>query len=589
MSRRKIHLLRALVHGILAGLAMLALGSLHMALAQSPSNTPSAASRLQASPLTLGLQQQLVLVNKLQTPVETPRVVQLPARAPLPLPAAPASPRWQAEVNPVMLLTALRQTLAAPAALAAQPQPPVPMLTADLLEAPLSVPAPRPVAPATSAPAASLPPLPMAMPVDLSLTTHHSLVVESPVRLKRVSITDDSIAQAVVVSPNQVLLQGKAPGEVSLLLWDADSNARAYTVRVQLDPQPLQAELGRLFPHDQLGVTSSGDALVVTGTLPNAATAKQVLNVADGFSKNIVNNLSVDTPTDPGQVLLQVRFAEIDRSAVAQFGANLLSTGAGKTVGALGTGQFGGGINATAPPPTQSSSSGSSIQASQGNLNDGAKFALGDLLNVFLFRSDANLGLTLQALQQRNLLQILAEPNLLAMDGKEASFLAGGEFPFPVVEGQGAINNVTIQFKPFGVNLHFKPTILPDGTIDLQVAPEVSALDFSNALTVSGFVIPALSTRRASTELELHDGQSFVIAGLMDNRVTRNMSKLPGLGDIPILGKFFQSWNTNKSRTELLVVVTAHLVQPSNTPPPPLKMAEPFLNPSKFDGKGGGK
>ena len=174
------------------------------------------------------------------------------------------------------------------------------------------------------------------------------------------------------------------------------------------------------------------------------------------------------------------------------------------------------------------------------------------------------------------------------MDGKEASFLAGGEFPFPVVQGQGAVNNVTIQFKPFGVNLHFKPTILPDGTIDLQVAPEVSALDFSNALTVSGFLIPALSTRRAETELELNDGQSFVIAGLMDNRLTKNISKLPGLGDIPILGKFFTSHNTNKSNTELVVVVTAHLVHPSATAPKGPKMPQPFLQPDKFDRHSGG-
>ncbi|TAN24286.1 MAG: type II and III secretion system protein [Acidobacteria bacterium] len=486
-------------------------------------------------------------------------------------------------MNPVALLHALQAQVVRPPTAAAPPAADRPEALA-YFRAPLLPPPPE--EPEASAAEAFPAPTAMGIPVDLNLTTHHSLLVNSPIALKRVSITDTSVAQAVVVSPHQVLIQGRAPGEVSLLLWDADANARAYTIRVQLDPRPLQAELRRLFPASPVSVSASGDALVVSGTLPNAATAKRVLTVAGGFTPHVVNDLNVYQPSDPGQILLQVRFAEIDRSAVSQFGADLLSTGAGNTVGTIGTGQFGGATSVTAPAgsgsQSQSQSGGSSLTGKD------AKIGLTDLLNVFLFRRDANLGVTLQALEQRNLLQILAEPNLVAMDGKEASFLAGGEFPFPVVQGQGAINNVTIQFKPFGVNLHFKPTILPDGTIDLQVSPEVSALDFSNALTVSGFLIPALSTRRASTELELRDGQSFVIAGLMDNRLTRNVSKIPGLGDIPILGKFFTSHNDNKTRTELMVVVTAHLVHASNTPPKPLKMVEPFLNPQKYDRNGGG-
>lgn len=282
-------------------------------------------------------------------------------------------------------------------------------------------------------------------------------------------------------------------------------------------------------------------------------------------------------------MLLQVRFAEVDRAAVTQIGANIISTGAGKTVGSIGTGQFSPPAAVVTGQTTGTVQGGSIVAGNNSNGQTPTGFGLTNLLNIFLFRSDANLGATIQALEQKNLIQILAEPNLLAMDGKEASFLAGGEFPFPVVQGQGAINNVTIQFKPFGVNLHFKPSILPDGTIDLQVAPEVSALDFSNALTVSGFLIPALSTRRAETELELSDGQSFVIAGLMDNRVTTNFDKLPGLGDIPILGKFFSSKSDNKSYDELMVVVTAHLVHPENSAATGPKMPKPFLVPQKFD------
>jgi pilus assembly protein CpaC len=190
-----------------------------------------------------------------------------------------------------------------------------------------------------------------------------------------------------------------------------------------------------------------------------------------------------------------------------------------------------------------------------------------------------------KALQQKNILQILAEPNLIAVNGKEASFLAGGEFPFPVVQGTGGTNSVTIQFKEFGVRLKFTPVIMPNGNIHLQVNPEVSSLDFANGLSISGFVVPALSTRRATTEFELKDGQSFVIAGLMDNRLTNNGSKVPGLGDIPILGTFFKSKNLNKSNDELMVLVTARRISPSDTLPTLQKFPDKFLDPNKFDNK----
>ncbi|MGH9482383.1 MAG: type II and III secretion system protein family protein [Terriglobales bacterium] len=565
MSQRKINLMRALVSGLLAALALLMLARVPAAVAEAPAPTPR--KPLALLPLGQNLQDQLALVNPLA--LAAPRVVVLPPRAPLAAPPAlpPAPAPWQADLNPGSLLLAMRTALALPAA-ATVPSPAA------------RAPQPEFARAAKAAPRSGLSfsdPQPIGTPVDLQLTTHHSLVVQSPVALTRVSITDDSIAQAIVVSPNQVLVQGRAPGEVSLLLWDADSNARAYSVQVGLDPQPLQRELEKLFPGQKLDVSASGDALVVTGALNNAAAATQVLNVANGFSSHVVNNLSVDAAGDPAEVLLQVRFAEVDRSAVSQIGVNILSTGAGKTVGSIGTGQFSPPNSVVAGQTTGTVQGGSILAGSA------ATFGLSNLLNVFLFRSDANLGATLQALEQHNLLQILAEPNLLAMDGKEANFLAGGEFPFPVVQGQGSVNNVTIQFKPFGVNLHFKPSILPDGTIDLQVAPEVSALDFSNALTVSGFLIPALSTRRAETELELSDGQSFVIAGLMDNRLTENVSKIAGLGDIPILGKFFTSHSNNKSYNELMVIVTAHLVHPANTAATGPRMPHPFLVPQKFD------
>jgi len=465
----------------------------------------------------------------------------------------------------------------------AQPGRDTPGCLAALLARPPAVRACNPVA----ALAAAAPAAPEARPrvanpaaERLRIVTHHSLLLETPHTLARVAIADNTIADAVVVAPQQVLVEGRAPGEVSLLLWDSTAQVSAYTVEVDLDPEPLQRELSRLFPHQPPSVSASGNALVLSGVMPSAALATQALAVAAGYAPKVVNDLSLEPAGDPAQVLLQVRFAEVDRSVVTDLGVNLLSNGKGM-VGAVSTQQFGAPITAVAPNANQVAPGASNIAGSGGNLG------LNDLMNIFLFNRGSNLGLTLKALEQRNLLQILAEPNLLAMDGKEASFLAGGEFPFPVVQGQGSVNNVTIQFKPFGVNLHFKPTVMADGTIDLEVAPEVSALDFTNALTVSGFLIPALSTRRAETELELADGQSFVIAGLLDNRLTNNLAKVPGLANIPVLGKLFESKSVNRSRNELLVVVTAHLVRPSATAAAGPRMPQPFLTPAQFDhGKG---
>src|SRR5260370_21357747 len=204
--------------------------------------------------------------------------------------------------------------------------------------------------------------------------------------------------------------------------------------------------------------------------------------------------------------------------------------------------------------------------------------------HLFFFRTDITLGAGVQVLQQKNLLEILAEPNLIAVNGKEASFLAGGEFPFPIVQPGQGFTAVTIQFREFGVKLKFTPVILPNNNIYLQVVPEVSQLDFSNALTISGFTVPALSTRRAQTEFELQDGQSFVIAGLMDNRVTNLTSKMPGLGDIPILGNFFKSKSVQKNNAELMVLCTVHRISPSTQSPAGPKNPQPFLDQEKFDG-----
>jgi len=256
---------------------------------------------------------------------------------------------------------------------------------------------------------------------------------------------------------------------------------------------------------------------------------------------------------------------------------NLLSTGAGNTLGTTTTGQFGGfgpqHITDTAGPGTHSGP----FTTDQ---------TLNNVLNIFLFRFDIHFGAVIQDLEQKSVLQILAEPNLMALNGQKATFLAGGEFPFPLVQPGNGFTAVTIQFKPFGVKLDFTGNISNDGTIRLHVAPEVSTLDFTNALAIQGFTVPAISTRRAETDIELKDGQSFGIAGLLDNRAQAQLNKIPGIGDIPVLGQLFRSRNINKSKTELLVLVTPHIVDPVHTTTPPPanpNLSVPFLDKPKFD------
>jgi pilus assembly protein CpaC len=270
--------------------------------------------------------------------------------------------------------------------------------------------------------------------------------------------------------------------------------------------------------------------------------------------------LSVKIPPVDPQILLKVRFADVDRAWGRDLGVNIFSLGALNTPGRVTTGAF-------SPP---------SIDIDDGRVSA----TLTDALNVFLFRPDLDLGATIRALQSRRLLQILAEPNLLAINGKQASFIAGGEFPYPTLQGGGAgLGAVTIVFREFGIRLNFLPTVTPRNTIRLQVTPEVSSLDYANALSFQGFTIPGLSTRRVQTEIELESGQSFALAGLLDNRMSESLSKVPGLGDIPLLGKLFQSQVANKSNTELLIIVTPELVRPipAGQPVPDIEFPKEFL------------
>jgi pilus assembly protein CpaC len=399
-----------------------------------------------------------------------------------------------------------------------------------------------------------------------------SLLINTTETIKRISVTDPTVAFANPVTPTQILVHGRAPGEVSLIIWDELERSRSFDLRVDVDVSACAEEEHRVFPDEQISVTPSRAAIVLSGHVTTEDVAKRAGELAAAYSKNVVNVLTFG-PVGAQEVLLEVKFAEVDRSATTQLGVNVFSTGAGNTIGTATTGQF-GGFGSEAISDTTGVTG--PFQSNQ---------TVSNVLNLFLFRPDIHLGAVLEALQSKNLLQILAEPNLIAVNGKKASFLAGGQFPFPIVQPGAGFTAVTISFKEFGVKLEFTPVIMPNGNIHLTVAPEVSTLDFADALTISGFTIPALSTRKAETEFELRDGQSFVIAGLIDNRATDIWNKVPGLGDIPILGNFFKSKSVQKSNSELMVLCTVHRVSPNSETPPGPKNPQPFMDKDKFDGK----
>ncbi|HUA17033.1 MAG TPA: type II and III secretion system protein family protein [Verrucomicrobiae bacterium] len=429
----------------------------------------------------------------------------------------------------------------------------------------------EPSAGQTTLPAQSQGAAPLRVMVD------KSLLINTTERLKRISITDPNVAFAQVITPTQILVHGKAPGEVSLLIWDELERSRSFDLRVDVDVSACAEEEHRVFPDEQITVTPSRAAIVLSGHVSTEDVAKRAGELASAYSPKVVNVLTFG-PVGAQEVLLQVKFAEVDRSAISQMGVNFVSTGTGNTIGTVTTGQYGGFGQQTLTPPTPSTTGGPGTTSTTVGTQ-----TLNNVLNLFLFRPDINFGAVIQALETKNLLQILAEPNLIAVNGKEASFLAGGQFPFPIVQPGAGFTAVTISFKDFGVHLQFTPVIMPNGNIHLKVAPEVSTLDFSNALTISGFTVPALATRKAETEFEVQDGQSFVIAGLLDNRVTDIYNKIPGLGDIPILGAFFRSKSVQKSNSELMVLCTVRRISPNTGEPTLPKNPQPFMDKDKFD------
>ena len=409
-------------------------------------------------------------------------------------------------------------------------------------------------------------------PETLRIVVGHSLVVRTSSRVKRILTGNPEVLESVVTSPTEVVLTAKQPGGTSLVIWEETGQSRMVDVYADVDVASLREALEQSYPGVDVEAQSQQGRIVLVGTVPSSAVADQMLKMASSFSKDVVNALQIVSPR-PRQIMLKVRIAEVDRSKLTQFGINIFSTGATNTIGSTSTQQFG---------PQSMSSVGTGTASS-------TSFNLSDLLNVFLFRPDINLGATIKALQEKSVLQMLAEPNIMAVNGQPAHFLAGGQFPFPVVQGvgNGNIGAITIQWMPYGVKLEFVGNIGPDDTIHMKVSPEVSALDYSNVVTLAGFSVPSIETRRAETEIELKDGQTFGIAGLLDERTTVNLSKIPGIGDIPILGELFKSRNVNRTNSELVVLVTPSIVDPVGqaiaAPPAQPEMPMQKLNNGEFD------
>jgi pilus assembly protein CpaC len=394
------------------------------------------------------------------------------------------------------------------------------------------------------------------------LLVGRSAVIRTERAIQRVSLSTPEIADAMVTAPRELLVHGKAPGTISLLVWGDNGRITSYEVIVRRDLTPLEGQIRRQFPNEPISVAVNGKDVVLSGVVSAKHVIDSAKSLAVGYvdkPENVVNMMRQTENPVTNQVMLKVRFAEVSRSAMQELGVNFFGgpTGDKGWMGRTTTQQFAAPVYDV----------------------DKKAWITPNFLNVFGFMTEEGIGATIQALKGKGLFESLAEPNLVTQDGKEASFLAGGEFPYPVVQGGGANQSVTIVFKEFGVRLRFTPTITGGGYVHLKVAPEVSTLDFGNAVVLEGFRVPALSTRRTETEVELHDGQTFAISGLIDRNMNETLRRVPGIGDIPILGYLFRSQAYQKNNTELVVMITPYIVQrnsPGVTPNLP-GLSEPFL------------
>jgi pilus assembly protein CpaC len=414
---------------------------------------------------------------------------------------------------------------------------------------------------------------------DLALVVGRSVLLDTAQPVQREAVGLGDFAEASVITPTEIMVNGKQAGETTLILWESGGNREFFNVVVRASNsasadrlEGVRREIQSELPNQAIKVTQEGGSVFLRGTVDNLVNSDRAERIAATGGK-VVNLLNVQIPASRPQILLKCNFAAVDRSKSKQLGINIFSTGLGNVIGGITTGQF-------SPPGITFSNGGGS---GSGGGTTTATASLSNDLNLFAFFPGLDLGATIQALENKGVVQVLSEPNVLAEDGKQGSILAGGQYPYPVAQssGSGGGSAISITFKEYGVRLIFLPHITPQGTIDLQVISEVSSLDFANAVTLSGFTVPAIAQRRVQTSVELAKGQSFAIGGLLDNRTQETLLKIPFISNVPILGKFFQSVTKSKTNSELIVIVTPEIVQPvpEGTIPNP-KFPMPYLEPN---------
>ena len=400
----------------------------------------------------------------------------------------------------------------------------------------------------------------------LELTAGKSKVLDLPVAIKRASLANPEVADTVVLSPTQIYLTGKTTGVTNLTLWNESGKMMGmYDVVIAPDLTRLKENLHKTLPDEKdILVTSDHDHITLSGTASNAINLTRALSMAEAYApKKIVNALQVGGVQ---QVMLEVRVAEMSRELIRRLGVNFTE---------VGPDQFAVSVLANLTTLAAFANPGAGVGGPT------VATGLSQAINgIFGFKT-GNITWTgfIDALKEENLVKVLAKPTLVALNGQEAAFLAGGEFPIPVPQAFGL---VTIQFKKFGVGLVFTPNIMNSKHISMNVAPEVSELDFSNAIRTQGFTVPAISTRRAATTIELADGQSFAIGGLMRDNVRETVKKVPFLGEIPILGTLFRSSSFQKNESELLIIVTPRLVKPLDLTAQTLP-TDYFIEPNDFE------
>jgi pilus assembly protein CpaC len=374
------------------------------------------------------------------------------------------------------------------------------------------------------------------------LMVNKSQQITTKLPYKTVNVSNPDIADVNQVNNYELLLTAKKPGSTQLIIWDVGGLSQTVDVTVMTDLQALQAQLDKLFPGAGIHATNVNGSIALGGHVKNLDIAKQAEAVAAPYSDKVLNFLEI---SGGQQVMLKVRFAEVSRSASSALGFTGFATNG--TSAAFGTNQGAG-----------ASPIGAFANGNDFTLNPAVTLFGAGHAGSWAFES------FVQALRQNNLLRVLAEPNVIAISGEQASFLAGGEFPIPVPQTNGTGNTITIEYKRFGVKLNFMPTVLGDGKIRLKIEPEVSDLDYSKSVSFQGFTIPGIATRTLSTTIELNEGQSFAVAGLLNNRIVANKNVTPLLGDLPIVGALFRSVRYERSETELVVMVTPEIVAPLN-------------------------